>query len=138
MKEPKGIRVLVVDDEERFRTTAAASLKKRGFKVKAVDSGAEAVGEVRKRNVDVVVLDIKMPQTDGHEVLHEIKRLSPDVEVIMLTGYASEDDSAYEDLHEGAFAYLKKPCDIEYLDLKIREADFARNERISAKLPENS
>ena len=131
MNESESIRVLVVDDEERFRTTAAANLRNRGFKAKAVASGAEAIREVRRGDVDVVVLDIKMPQIDGHEVLHKIKKLNPDVAVIMLTGHASEQGSAYEDLHEGAYAYLKKPCSIEFLDLKIREADFDRNERRS-------
>ena len=131
MNKGGNIRVLLVDDEDRFRATTTASLRRRGFDVQAVASGAEAIERVKKGDVDTVVLDIKMPGMNGHDVLHEIKRLKPDVAVIMITGYSSE-ATAYEDLHEGAFAYLKKPCSIEFLDLKIREADFTRNERISA------
>jgi len=138
MNDDRRIRVLLVDDEDRFRTTTTETLRRRGFEVKSAVGGTEAIEELKKGDVDVVVLDIKMPDIDGHQVLRKMKALDPGVEVIMLTGHASEQGSAYEDLHEGAFAYLKKPCGIEFLDLKIREADFARNERMAAKLREKS
>ncbi len=121
MSKQKNIRVLIVDDEERFRTTATATLAKRGFDVKAVEGGAEALEEIRKDAVDVVVLDVKMPGMDGNEALREMKILRPDLEVIMLTGHGTV-DSALEGWRDEAFAYLTKPYDMELLAEKIRDA----------------
>jgi CheY-like chemotaxis protein/predicted transcriptional regulator len=118
----RPIHVLIVDDEERIRSTTTTLLKKRNFEVTAVATGKEALNEVKKGDVDVAVLDIKMPDMDGNEVLHEIRKLKPkNVEVIMLTGYGSP-DSALAGLREGAFAYLTKPCDVDLLATKIRDA----------------
>ncbi len=128
--ETKGkIRVLIVDDEDRFRETTAAILARRGFSVTAVGSGIEALEEIRKQDVDVVVLDIKMPGMDGHEALREIRKLKSRAQVIMLTGHGTP-DSALMGLRAGVFDYLTKPCDIELLALKIREA-FAREQGVS-------
>jgi len=121
MDENKLINVLLVDDEERFRVTMVTMLKKRGFEVRAVGSGIEALEEIRKNNIDVVVLDIMMPGMNGHRVLREINKLGLDVEVIMLTAHASM-DSAFEGLHNNVFAYMCKPCDVELLVNRIREA----------------
>ncbi len=129
MQKTRTINVLLVDDEERFRTTATTLFEKRGFDVAAASSGAEAIEEIKKGRIDVVILDVKMPDMDGNEVLYKIKRLKPDIQVIMLTGHGSA-DSAFSGLREGAFAYLTKPCDIDLLALKIREA-FSRKEGFS-------
>ncbi len=117
----KPIRVLIVDDEDRFRVTTAAILARRGFQVKAVASGAEAIEEIKKDDVDVVVLDIRMPGMDGHEALREIKKIKPDVAVLMLTGHGTP-ESALEGLRDGILDYLTKPCPIDLLARKIREA----------------
>ena len=121
MRENITINVLLVDDEERFRVTMTTTLEKRGFGVKAVGDGIEALEEIRKNNFDVVVLDIKMPGMNGHRVLREINKLGLDVEVIMLTAYASM-DSAFEGLYNNVFAYMCKPCDVDLLVNRIREA----------------
>ena len=121
MTKKKQISVLIVDDEERFRTTATATLKKRDFDVRAVSGGAEALKEIRKGDVDVVVLDVKMPEMDGNEALREIKILRPDLEVIMLTGHGTI-ESALRGWEDEVFAYLTKPCDIEILADKICDA----------------
>lgn len=116
-----NIKVLMVDDEPQFRKTTEKLLKKRGFETVMAQDGNEAIEKV-KENPDVVVLDIKMPGMDGHLVLKEIKKLSPDLPVIMLTGHGDL-ESAKESLDEGAFDYLNKPCDINILANKIYEAD---------------
>jgi len=125
MEKAKSIQVLLVDDEERFLATATALFRKRNFDVTTAASGVEAIKEIKKGEFDVVVLDIKMPDMDGNEALHEIRKLKPDVEVIMLTGRGSA-DSMLPALREGAFAYLTKPCDLDLLALKIREAFFKK------------
>ena len=92
----------------------------------AAPDGRTAVRLARETGPDVVILDIKMPGMDGHETLAQIKKIDPDVEVIMLTGHGSL-ESAKESLKHGAFDYLAKPCDIDLLASKIRDAYLARS-----------
>ncbi|MGE4518824.1 MAG: response regulator [Desulfobacteraceae bacterium] len=115
------IRVLMVDDEARFRETTSKLLKKKGFEVTMAQSGEEALDIVRKHPQDVVILDIKMGGMDGHQALLKIKDIDSEIRVIMLTGHGSA-DSAEKALKDKAFDYLNKPCDIDILSIKIREA----------------
>lgn len=121
MTEERQINVLIVDDEERFRKTATATLAKRGFEAVAVAGGAEALEKIGKGEVDVIVLDIKMPGMDGHEALRKIKSLKPDLEVIMLTGQPTI-SSALKGCHDQVYAYLAKPIDIDLLANTIHDA----------------
>ncbi len=114
------IKVLMVDDEVQFRATTKKILNKRGFDTILADSGEEAIEKLAEKP-DVVILDIKMPGMDGHQALKEIKKHSPDLPVIMLTGHGAL-PSAQEALAEGAFDYLSKPCDINLLAGKITDA----------------
>ena len=114
------IKVLIVDDEDQFRKTTKKLLEKRGFQTILAENGYEAI-EKAKEKPDAVVLDIKMPGMDGQEVLKEIKKISSELPVIMLTGHGGL-DSAQESLGDGAFDYLLKPCDINLLTSKIKEA----------------
>ena len=114
------ITVLMVDDEEKFRETTRKILNKRGFNTILAASGEEAIEKISE-NPAVVILDIKMPGIDGLEALKEIKKLAPEVPVIMLTGHGAE-DSARDALEKGAFDYLTKPCDIDLLASKIMDA----------------
>jgi len=118
--EPKPT-VLVVDDEDRFRTTLAKMLAFEGLQVAAAAGGQEALKELAARPYDVVLLDVRMPGMSGVEALREIKKLSPLTEVIVLTGHASLDD-ALEIIRLGGFDYLFKPCPIEDLLAKIESA----------------
>jgi len=125
-------RILIVDDEERFRTTLGKRLAERKLDVTTVGSGLEAIEEVKNKPFDVIVLDAKMPGLDGIETLSEIKKLNPGIEVLLLTGHASV-DSAVDGMRLGAFDYILKPCDIVQLLEKIYEAyslKEARDERI--------
>jgi CheY-like chemotaxis protein len=116
----RKIKVLMVDDEEQFRLTTQKILNKRGFDTHLAGSGAEALTQLAQKP-DVVILDVRMPGMDGHQVLKEIKKKAPDLPVIMLTGEGAL-PSAREALVEGAFDYLTKPCDIDLLTTKINEA----------------
>ncbi len=116
----KKIKVLMVDDEAQFRATTQKILNRKGFDTIIAGSGEEALGKLND-DPDVVILDIKMPGIDGHEALQEIKKRKPDLPVIMLTGHGAL-PSAKEALGKGAFDYLSKPCDIELLAAKVKEA----------------
>ena len=121
------IRVLLVDDEERFVQNLAKLLRGRGFEVATAFDGAAGVAAVEKsEGFDVVLLDVKMPGMDGIETLRNIKEISPETEVVMLTGHANV-ETGIAAMREGALDYLMKPCDIEDLVAKITEA--ARDRR---------
>lgn len=115
------IRVMMVDDEPRFRETASKLLEKRGFETTIAGSGEEAIDILKKAPQDVILLDIKMGGMDGHETLAQIKKVAPETQVIMLTGHGSA-DSARDSLKLAAFDYLAKPCDIDILSVKIKGA----------------
>lgn len=109
------IKVLLVDDEKAFLDTITKRLEKRGMDITAVYSGKDALEVLEKnKSIEVVILDVKMPQMDGIQTLIEIKKQFPLVEVIMLTGHATV-ETAIDGMKRGAFDYLMKPCDIELL-----------------------
>jgi DNA-binding response OmpR family regulator len=120
--DPKEkIRVLLVDDEIPFADVVAKRLGKRGMAVTPVYTGTEAIRTIRKLDFDVAVLDLKMEDMDGIEVLKIFKKAYPEMAVIMLTGHGSE-QAAKDGLANGAFDYLTKPCELEDLVKKIHEA----------------
>lgn len=126
-------RLLIVDDEERFLKTTKALMEKRQCVVATAPGGIEALDLLGRQEIDVVILDVKMPGMDGVEVLGRIKKKYPLVEVIMLTGHSTT-ESAVEGMELGAFDYLLKPCDIDILHGKVLEArdkKLTRQERIS-------
>jgi DNA-binding NtrC family response regulator len=114
-------RVLLIDDEVEFLETLEKRLKKRKLDVFSASSGSRALEILRAEPVDVVVLDVKMPDMNGIETLKEIKKIRPTVEVIMLTGHANV-EVAIEGMELGAFDYLMKPMDIDQLLYKLQDA----------------
>lgn len=116
-----SFRVLLVDDEKEFLETLVKRLKKRKLDVVAASGGLEAVDIVTEQPIDVVVLDVKMPDMNGIDTLKEIKKRRPAAEVIMLTGHADM-EVAIEGMELGAFDYLMKPADIDELLYKIQDA----------------
>jgi DNA-binding NtrC family response regulator len=121
-------RILLVDDEERFRTNLQKLLGSQGLIVSAKTSGVEALEELKLQPYDVIILDIRMPGMDGLATLAEIKKISPGVEVIILSGHASM-DAAMEINRLGGYDYLMKPCPLDELLLKIDAAYEKKVER---------
>jgi DNA-binding NtrC family response regulator len=111
-------KILLVDDEDRFRTTMRKMLTGHGLDVTDLDSGQAALTALAAQPYDVVVLDLRMPGMDGIQTLKAMKELNPDLEVIILTGHASMDD-AMEIMQLGGTEYLLKPCSVEELLDKI-------------------
>jgi len=114
-------RVMIIDDEERFRTTLRKTLVLKGLEVTAFGSALEALEALKEQGADVVLLDLRMPEMDGINVLKAIKSLDPHIEVIVLTGHASV-DAAQEIIKLGAFDYLLKPCPTDELLAKVESA----------------
>lgn len=120
------IRLLIVDDEVGFVNILTKRLSRRNMEVTSAYTGTEAIQTLRKQDFDVAVLDLKMEEMDGIEVLKIFKKMDPKMVVIMLTGHGSE-QAAREGIEFGAFDYLTKPCELEELMAKIREAYQERN-----------
>ena len=117
----KQIKVLLVDDEKSFVEVLFKRLSKRNIDVTKAFSGTEGIQALRSADFDVAILDLKMEDLDGLEVLKIFKKMYAKMEVIILTGHESE-QSAQEGLKYGAFAYMTKPCDFEELIDTIRKA----------------
>lgn len=108
------IKVLVVDDEERFRSTLAKLLTAHGMAVSVAEGGERAMEILRAEPHDVALLDVKMPGMSGQQTLLELKKIDPDLEVIILTGHASVDIAA-EMIAHGGSDYLLKPYPMDEL-----------------------
>ena len=114
--------VLLVDDEVDFVETFSERLQMRNLEISKAFSGKDALKVLKKnQTIEVVILDVKMPEMDGIDALAEIKKRYPLVEVIMLSGHSTV-ESAIEGMKKGAFDYLMKPCDIDQIIAKVGEA----------------
>ena len=113
--------VLLVDDDRNFLDTLVERLRMREIKVDGVYSGESALEYLDKKKVDVVVLEVRMPEMGGIETLKGIKKRNTLIEVIMLTGHANM-EVAIESMELGAFDYLLKPIEIDALLYKIQDA----------------
>lgn len=114
-------RVLIVDDEVDFVETIVKRLKDRGLDVIGATSGREALDMMDGNEFDVAVLDVKMPGMDGIETLREMKKKSPLMEVIMLTGHGSV-ESGIQGLQLGAYNYVMKPVPLNDLLKQMTQA----------------
>ncbi len=117
MIEPAHI--LVVDDNTSLCKTMSFILHRKGFKVTTANDGFEAVEKVRQGHFDVIFMDIKMPGIDGVETYKRIKKIRPEV-VVMMTAY-SVDGLVEEALQEGAYKVLYKPLEMEKVLLIVGE-----------------
>jgi len=115
MTEPSlPVRLLLVDDEIGYLEVLSKRLTRRGYKVTTASSGTEAIRALRQWEFDLAVVDLKMEDMDGIEVLKVFKRMDPSIRVIMLTGHGSE-RAARDGITQGAFDYLIKPVGLERL-----------------------
>jgi DNA-binding NtrC family response regulator len=119
--EASCIRLLLVDDEVDFVNVLVKRISRRNIDVTAAYSGSEAIQLLRRQTFDAAVLDLKMEDMDGIELLKIFKKMDPAMPVIMLTGHGSE-QSAREGIKFGAFDYLTKPYELDDLIRKINEA----------------
>ncbi|MHB1413077.1 MAG: sigma-54-dependent transcriptional regulator [Thermoleophilia bacterium] len=113
-------RVLIAEDEEITRNHLADVLRDEGFDVVSTGNGLDALNEIRSSDFDILIADIKMPKMDGLELLSQVKEVSPETEVLIVTGFGSI-NSAVDAIKKGAFDYLPKPFDLDELILKVRK-----------------
>ncbi len=112
--------ILIVDDEEIARTNMAHILSKDGYDCHSANNGLEALAVLAREDIDLVITDLKMERMDGIELLQQIKRVSPEIPVVMVTGFATV-TSAVDALKKGAAHYLGKPVNLDELRKTVRE-----------------
>lgn len=120
-------RILIVDDEEPQRNTLTGFLKKQGYAVETADSGITALALASQKHFELALVDLKMPEMDGIELLEKLKEQNPDTQVIMMTAYKTV-ESAVEAMQKGAYHYISKPINLDELKLDIKKA--LNNQRI--------
>lgn len=132
VEKPRA-RILAVDDEPVILESFRKILVLAGFNVDTVESGKEALGLIRKNEYDFVFTDLKMPEMDGLDVVKAVKHVRPDIDVVMITGYATI-DTAVDAMKYGAMDYVQKPFTADELvdfanKLLIRRQDRIEKER---------
>src|SRR6516164_11400807 len=101
-------RILVVEDDSENRQAMMHVLQGAGFKTLDADNGEKAIDRILKQNVDIVISDLRLPGMDGIDLLKRAKAASPDIEVILVTGYGTV-EIAVEALKEGTYDFITKP-----------------------------
>ena len=110
--QPHETNVLVVDDDRGIRFTLEGIIDDEGYMVKGAEDGYQAIEMVKETNFQWVFMDIRMPGINGVETFLEIKKISPESRVVMMTGFSVE-ELVHQALEEGVFAVLYKPLPVE-------------------------
>ena len=126
--DPKA-RILCVDDEEVILDSFRKILVLGGYCVDTVETGQEALGLIQKNDYDFVFTDLKMPNMSGMDVVKSVKHLCPDIDVVVITGYASV-ETAVDCMKYGAMDYVEKPFTEEELRIFVKHALIKRQDRI--------
>jgi DNA-binding NtrC family response regulator len=113
--------ILIVDDEAEFTEVLAQRIQSRGIGVDTAESGPEALEKARAKSYDAIILDLSMPGMDGMETLQHLLTENPDLQVIVLTGYATV-EKGVEAIKLGAREFLKKPAQLQDLLEQIQRA----------------
>ncbi|MBE0622732.1 MAG: response regulator [Burkholderiales bacterium] len=132
VKDPKA-RILAVDDESIILDSFRKILVVAGYSIDTVEKGREALGLILKNDYDFVFTDLKMPEMDGLEVTKAVKHLRPDIDVIVITGYASI-DTAVETMKYGAMDYVQKPFTEDELISFFNKSLIKRRDRIERQM----
>lgn len=132
VENPKA-RILCVDDEEVILGSFRKILVLDGYSVDTVESGQEALGLIQKHHYDFLFTDLKMPLMDGVEVCKSVKHLRPDIDVVIITGYASV-ETAVETMKYGALDYVQKPFTEDELIAFVKKSLIKRQDKIQKQL----
>jgi len=132
VREPKA-RILCVDDEEIVLDSFRKILVLDGYCVDTVETGQEALGLIQTHDYDFVFTDLKMPAMSGTEVAKSVKHMRPDIDVVIITGYATV-ESAVECMKHGAMDYVEKPFSEDELSVFVKHALIKRQDRIQKQL----
>jgi DNA-binding NtrC family response regulator len=129
MNSQSKTSILILDDEPIVSKRLKPSLEKKGYEVETFTDSTEALKRTRQRSFDIVITDLKMEGLDGMQFLSEVKKNSPDTEVIVITGFATM-DTAKESFQKGVFDFLAKPFKLGEINDVVNRAKAHRDKRI--------
>jgi DNA-binding NtrC family response regulator len=121
MENNNQLSILILDDEPIVSKRLKPSLQKKGYRVETYTDSLTALQRVRDQRFDIVITDLKMEGVDGMEFLTEVKKLWPETEVIVITGFATM-DTAKESFQKGIFDFLAKPFKLSEINEVIERA----------------
>ncbi|MBI5039342.1 MAG: sigma-54-dependent Fis family transcriptional regulator [Nitrospirae bacterium] len=130
------MRVLVVDDDHAFRKHLSRALTRRGYEVWSAEGGKNAIHIVEDKSFDVAIVDLKMQEMDGIQVIEGLKNIQPSIVGIVLTGYGSI-PTAVKALKLGAYHYLTKPCQMAELETILKEVQNERHRQPGRSSPDH-
>lgn len=114
--------ILIVDDEKNIREGLAADFEMDGYAVRLAENGRDALGQISRGDIDLVITDLRMPGgVSGEDVLRHVTAETPGIPVIVLTGHGSI-DAAVQAMHDGAYDFLTKPLNLEQLEMIVKRA----------------
>jgi DNA-binding NtrC family response regulator len=116
----KQVRILVIDDDENIRKVVYTILKDKGYNVDTAGSGNEAISKTKNEHYDLMLVDIKLPDMEGTEILTQINDTVPRIRKIIVTGYPTL-QNAVTAVNHGADAYIMKPFDVEKMLATIED-----------------
>jgi formate/nitrite transporter len=125
-------KILVIDDEKVVGDSLRKTLHEEGYEIDTANNGQEGLRKARRESFDLIIVDLKMPDIDGLDVIKKIKEEQPDVMMVMITGYSTV-DSATEALKTGAFDYLPKPFTPDEISGVVQKALIAKERLIKEK-----
>ena len=123
------MNIFIIEDEKTIRVPLADELREAGYRVKEFRDSHQALKAVQRQPVDVVITDMKMPGLNGLEILTRLMDIKPDVPVVVITAYGSE-DTAIAAMERGAYDYIEKPFDLDdmvALMARIKKKKFIDN-----------
>ena len=130
----QGPSVLVVDDDETFRSRLAKALRARGYDAREAADGAQALASAREDSPEMAIVDLRMPGTSGLAVLQDLRAIDPETRVLMLTGYGSI-ATAVEAMRQGAIGYVTKPADVDQILNQFTRAETQAPDPAGSELP---
>jgi DNA-binding NtrC family response regulator len=116
-------KILIIDNEPDILRTLDSILTKKGYQVRSTSESEQVISVLKSEHFDLVIMEIRMPGTDGLEVMRQIKKLGDDLEIIVITGSASIENAVKALRHDGAFDFLTKP--LENVDQLINSVEKA-------------
>ena len=116
------MNILIIDDEKIIRVPLADELREAGYKVQEFGNSRQALGAIQSKHVDVVIAEYKMPSMDGLELMSKIKSVKPEISVILITEYGSE-DTVIQAIKGGAYDYIQKPFEMDEIVSLIKHIE---------------
>lgn len=132
MKGNRILRILIIEDDEEMRSLLKDSMEEEGFETDSVSNGSDGIRKLVKEPFNLIITDIRMPGLTGLDILPGIKKLQPEVPVIVITAFGSE-DVYRRSIERGAAGYLEKPIHTNKLKTLIHEMVFSKGKMTGGK-----